>query len=229
MIVDVDSRVSVLTNLFKQADPANFQNKVGFVGNLEGPDGTLHAHPSDGYSGFLAIPKSSVRTEAELKNVLKFLDTMNNKDVATLLNNGIEGVNFTVQDGKAAPVKPETDASKAVSTDIKSYAQLGTNVTGNQFYPAKQASDYEQQVFDKRTDVMAADLKSAVYNPAAPFVSATYVAKGAQLDNIIADARIKYLAGQIDEQGLKDAINLWKTSGGDKVQEEINKLWQDSK
>jgi putative aldouronate transport system substrate-binding protein len=45
----------------------------------------------------------------------------------------------------------------------------------------------------------------------------------------VADARIKYLAGQIDEQGLKDAINLWKTSGGDKVQEEINKLWQDSK
>ena len=76
---------------------------------------------------------------------------------------------------------------------------------------------------------MAGDLKSAVYNPAAAFVSPTYVAKGAQLDNIVADARIKYLAGQIDEQGLKDAIKLWKSSGGDKVQEEINKLWQDSK
>ena len=68
-----------------------------------------------------------------------------------------------------------------------------------------------------------------MYNPAAAFVSPTYVAKCAQLDNIVADARIKYLAGQIDEQGLKDAIKLWKTSGGDKVQEEINKLWQDSK
>ena len=45
----------------------------------------------------------------------------------------------------------------------------------------------------------------------------------------MADARIKYLAGQIDEQGLKDAIKLWNTSGGDKVKEEINKLWQDNK
>ena len=34
----------------------------------------------------------------------------------------------------------------------------------------------------KRTEVMAEDLKSAVYNPAAPYVSATYVSKGAQLD-----------------------------------------------
>jgi putative aldouronate transport system substrate-binding protein len=229
IIVDVDSRVSVLINLFKQANPNDFQNKVGFVGNLKGPDGKLHAHPTDGYSGFLAIPKTSVRTEAELKNVLEFLNTMNGKDVATLFNNGIEGVNFTVEDGKAAAIKPETPEGKAVATDIKSYAQLGTNVTGNNFYPVKQASDYEQKVYDKRVEVMAEDLKSAVYNPAAAFVSPTYVAKGAQLDNIVADARIKYLAGQIDEQGLKDAIKLWDTSGGNKVKEEINKLWQDSK
>ena len=229
IIVDVDSRVSVLINLFKQANPNDFENKVGFVGGLEGPDGELHTHPTDGYSGFLAIPKTSVRTEAELKTVLEFLDKMNSKDTAVLLNNGIEGVNFTLEDGKAATIKPETPEGKVVNTDIKSYAQLGTNVTGNNFYPVKQASEYEQEVFDRRIEVMAEDLKSAVYNPAAAFVSPTYVAKGAQLDNIVADARIKYLAGQIDEQGLKDAIKLWKTSGGDKVQEEINKLWQDSK
>lgn len=229
IIVDVDSRVSVLINLFKQADPNNFENKVGFVGNLKGPDDELHAHPTDGYSGFLAIPKSSVRTEAELTKVLEFINILNSKDAAILLNNGIEGVNFTVEDGAAAPIKPETPEGKAVATDIKSYAQLGMNVAGNSFYPVKQASEYEQQVFDKRVEVMAEDLKSAVYNPAAPYVSATYVSKGAQLDNIVADARIKYLAGQIDEQGLKDAIKLWNTSGGDKVKEEINKLWQDNK
>jgi putative aldouronate transport system substrate-binding protein len=229
IIVDVDSRVSVLINLFKQANPADFQNKVGFVGSLKGPDGELHAHPTDGYSGFLAIPKSSVRTETELDNVLKFLDTMNSKEAAVLLNNGIEGVNFTVQDNLAAKITPETPEGKEINTDVKSYSQLGTNVTGNNFYDVKQASEYEQKVFEDRQNVMAEDLKSAVYNPAAAFVSPTYVAKGAQLDNIVADARIKYLAGQIDEQGLKDAIKLWNTSGGDKVKEEINKLWQENK
>ncbi|MGK3957498.1 extracellular solute-binding protein [Arthrobacter sp. R4] len=229
IIVDVDTRVHSLINLFKQANPNDFENKVGFVGNLKGPDGELHAHPTDGYGGFIAIPKTSVRTEAELETVLEFLDKMNSKETAVLLKNGIEGVNFTLEDGKAAPIKPETPESKVVTQDIKSYAQLGTSVTGNHFYLAKEATEYEQKVVDRRIEVMAEDLKSAVYNPAAAFVSPTYVAKGAQLDNIVADARIKYLAGQIDEQGLKDAIKLWKTSGGDKVQEEINKLWQDSK
>ncbi len=230
MIVDVDSRVSQIVGLFKQADPANYTTKVGFVGNLTGPDGKLRAHPTDGYAGFIAIPKAKVRTEADLDQVLKFLDKLNSKDAAIVLNNGIEGVNFSVKDGKAVPVSPETPEAKAVNADVKSgLAQLGMNVAGNQFYQPKQASDYEQKVYDRRIEVMAEDLKSAVYNPAASLVSPTYVAKGVQLDNIVADARIKYLAGQIDEQGLKDAIKLWNTSGGDKVKEEINKLWQDSR
>ncbi|MGM9471301.1 extracellular solute-binding protein [Pseudarthrobacter sp. YS3] len=229
IIVDVDTRVHSLVNLFKQANPNDFENKVGFVGNLTGPDGELHAHPTDGYGGFLAIPKASVHTEAELKTVLEFLNKMNSNETQVLFKNGIEGVNFTLQEGKAAPIKPETPEGKAVATDIKTYAQLGTSVTGNNFYLPKEATDYEQKVVNKRIEVTAADLKSAVYNPAAPYVSATYVSKGAQLDNIVADARIKYLAGQIDEQGLKDAIKLWNTSGGDKVKEEINKLWQDNK
>ncbi|MEE2522220.1 extracellular solute-binding protein [Pseudarthrobacter sp. J75] len=229
IIIDVDSRVSQIINLFKQTNPADFENKVGFVGNLEGPDGELHAHPTDGYAGFIAASKSQVRTEAELDKVLEFLNEMNSEEVAVLLNNGIEGVNFQVVDGAAAPITPETPEGKAVNTDVKSYAQLGINVRGNNFYLPKQASEYEQQVYDKRLEVTANDLKSAVYNPAAPYVSETYVSKGAQLDNIVSDARIQYLAGQIDEQGLKDAIKLWNTSGGDKVKEEINKLWQENK
>ncbi len=58
-------------------------------------------------------------------------------------------MNFTVEDGKLAVVEPET-RRQGVTTDIKRYAQLGMNVTGYNFYPAKQASDYEQEVFDKR-------------------------------------------------------------------------------
>ncbi|MBW4093904.1 MAG: extracellular solute-binding protein [Acidobacteria bacterium] len=229
IIIDVDSRISQLIGLFKAADASTYQNKVAYTGNLKGPDGKLHAHPSDGYAGFLSIPKSTVRTEADLKKVLDVLNTMNDKDVAVLINNGIEDVNFKLVDGRAATITPPTPESKAVSADIASYSQLGTNVNGNHFYDVKQASDYEQKVYDDRVKLMADDLKSAVYNPAAPYISDTYVAKGVQLDNIVADARIKYLAGQLDENGLKDAIKQWDTAGGSKVKDEINKLWQENK
>lgn len=229
IIIDVDSRVGALLTLFKQANPNDFDKKVAFTGNLKGPDGKLYAHPTDGYSGFLAIPKSSVRTEPELKAVLEFLNSMNSKDVEVLLNNGIEGSNFKVVDGAAVTISPETPEGKKVTEDVKSFSQLGTSVRGNEFYAPKQPTDYEQKVYDDRLKVMEENLKSAVYNPAAPFVSATYVAKGAQLDNIIADARIKFLAGQIDEKGLKDAIKLWDASGGAAIKEETNKLWKENK
>lgn len=229
IIIDVDSRIAVLMTLFKQANPNDYETKVAYTGNLKGPDGKLYAHPTDGYAGFLAIPKASVRTEAELKPVLEFLNAMNSKEVSILLNNGVEGVNFTVVDGGAATITPETPEGKKVSEDVKSFAQLGTSVKGNEFYTPKQPSDYEQKVYEDRLKLMAENLKSAVYNPAAPYVSATYVAKGAQLDNIIADARIKYLAGQIDQAGLKDAIKLWDASGGAQIKEETNKLWAENK
>ncbi|WP_415855421.1 extracellular solute-binding protein [Sinomonas sp. G460-2] len=226
IIIDVDSRVSQLITLYKQQHPNDYQNFVTFTGNLTGPDGQLHALPTAGYAGFLAIPKASVKTDADLDKVLTFLNKLNSADLENLLNNGIQDVNYTVTDGKAAPVTPATDASKAVTNEVQSgYGQLGTNVIGNQFYPAKQATPYEQSVYDQRMALTTADLKSAVFNPAAPFVSPTYVSKGAQLDNIIADARIKYFAGQIDEQGLKDAIARWESSGGSQVKDEINKLY----
>lgn len=229
IIIDVDSRIGQLLTLFKQANPDDFDKKVAFTGNLKGPDGKLYAHPTDGYAGFLAVPKASVKTEGELNAVLELLNTMNSKEVAVLMNNGIEGVNFKVVDGGAAPIEPATAEITVIKADVQNFAQLGTSVKGNEFYTPKQPSEYEQKVYDERTKVMAENLKSAVYNPAAAYVSATYVAKGAQLDNIIGDARIKYLAGQIDEAGLKDAIKLWNASGGTQIKEETNKLWVENK
>jgi putative aldouronate transport system substrate-binding protein len=223
IIIDVHSRAQVLITLFKQQDPKGFAKYVDVTGNLVGPDGTLHAHPTDGYSGFLAIPKVQVRTEDDLKNVLTFLDKLNSKDAAITINNGIEGKNFTVADNLAVAAE-QTPENKVLNDAVKSYSQIGTNVAGQQFYNPKQPSTYEQQMFDKRKKIEASDLKSAVLNPAAPFVSKTYVTKGAQLDNIISDARIKFIAGQIDEAGLRKAIKLWETSGGNDIEAEINEL-----
>ena len=73
---------------------------------------------------------------------------------------------------------------------------------------------------------MKADEEFAVFNPAGPFISKTYSEKGAQLDNIIADARVQYIAGQIDEKGWADAVELWSNSGGNDVEAEINELYE---
>jgi putative aldouronate transport system substrate-binding protein len=70
-----------------------------------------------------------------------------------------------------------------------------------------------------------ADEASAVHNPAQAIVSKTQVAKGAQLDQIIADARVKYLAGQIDEAGLKAEIQRWYSQSGQDIVNEMNEQY----
>jgi putative aldouronate transport system substrate-binding protein len=221
IILDVHSRAGVLVNLFKQADPDNFDSYVDITGNLEGPDGEIHALPTTGYSGFLAIPRAKVKTEADLRGVLEVLDKLNSEEAGPILNNGIEGESYTLDGDLAAAI---TDAPQTLKDDVMSFAQLGTNVSGFRGYLPKQASDYEQQMYDKRKEIEAADLEHAEFDPSAPYVSETYISKGAQLDTIVADARIQYIAGQIDLDGLKDAIALWRSSGGDDVIDEINEL-----
>ena len=229
IIVDVHSRASVLINLFKEQDPATFENFVDISGNLEGPDGELHAHPTPGFSGFLAVPKAKVKTEAELKEVLSFLNELNSEEAAILINNGIEDVNFTLDGDLTVPIAELTDEGKEVAQAVKTYSQLGTNVDGIKYYLPKQATEYEQEMFDKRLEVQESDLEFADQNPASAFISETQVAKGAQLDNIVTDARIQFLAGQIDEKALRAAVELWKSSGGNDVIAEINELNKSSK
>ncbi|MET4061932.1 putative aldouronate transport system substrate-binding protein [Arthrobacter sp. UYP6] len=229
IIIDVHSRASVLIDLFKTQDPTTFENFVDIAGNLEGPDSELHAHPTPGFSGFLAIPKATVKTEAELKEVLSFLNDLNSEEAAILINNGIEDVNFTL-DGDLTVPKTELGAEGAeVAQAVKSYSQLGTNVDGIKYYLPKQATAYEQEMFDKRLQLQESDLEFADQNPASAFVSETQVAKGAQLDNIVTDARIQFLAGQIDEQALRDAVERWKTSGGNDIIAEINEQTNSTK
>ncbi len=223
IIIDVHSRAGVITSLLKESNPDDYENFVTVTGNLTNSEGELNAMPTAGYSGFLAIPKAQVRTEEQLRAVLGVLNEMNSPEAGKIINNGIEGVTYTVEDGLAVAV----DGASQVDKDtVLSFAQLGTNVNGFQGYLPKQPTEFEQQMYDERLKIQDSDLEHAVYNPAAPYVSATYTAQGAQLDTIISDARIQFLAGQIDEKGLEDAIARWRSSGGDAVASEINELYQ---
>ncbi|THV29469.1 extracellular solute-binding protein [Glycomyces paridis] len=221
IILDVQSRAAQLVGLFKEQDPDNFDKYVGLAGQLEGPNGTF-AMPTAGYSGFLAVPRAGVQTEEQLKQVLTALNELNTTEAQNLMNHGIEGDNFTVEDGVAV-----FDTSKQDFTDqvTGAWAQLGMNVAGYNAYPLQQPTEYDQALYQLRLDLQAEDLANAVFNPAAGFVSPTYTTNGAQLDTIIADARIQYIAGQIDEAGLQAAIDNWHASGGDEVTQEINDLY----
>lgn len=225
IIVDVSSRAGVLTKLFKEKDPNTYGDFVDLVGNLTGPGGKKHSYPTVGYNGFLSISKQSVPTEAELKDVLTVLDKLSSKQGQILLNNGFEGKNFTVQDGYALGKDATVPAIKTINNDVMSFAQLGTASNGYMAYVSLPAGKVERDQYEWRLKFHKADEASAVHNPAQAIVSKTQVAKGAQLDQIIADARIKYFAGQIDEAGLKAEIQRWYSQGGQDIVNEMNEQY----
>jgi putative aldouronate transport system substrate-binding protein len=224
MIIDVHSRVDELSKLLKKSDPANAEKYIDITGNLTGPDGALRAMPTNGYAGFLAVPKAKVRTEADLKAVLAILDKMDTMEVGVLISNGLEGVNFRLEDGKAVDISTTSAEATAVSESSKSFAQLGTNIAGKRYYDPKQSTEWQQQLYDKRRAIEESDTKAAVFDEAAPYISDTYTAKGAQLDNIMPDARLRFISGQLDEAGVAAAMEQWRRAGGTQVAEELNAL-----
>ena len=66
----------------------------------------------------------------------------------------------------------------------------------------------------------------AVLNPCAGLTSETQVSFGAQLDPIISDAAVQYIAGMIDEAGLQAAWDEWEMLGGAQMPAEYNEAYQ---
>lgn len=227
IIIDTYSRGAESLKKLYEKDGKDWTEYVEFTGNLMNDKGERNSLPTDGYSGFLAIPKESVPTEKELKRILTFIDKLNNKEEMILLNNGIEGVNFERDEEWSIAINPDDPEVKKIRSAVTSYAQISTGVNDeNDKLIAKPSNKVDMEAYEFRKNLEKRDIETAVYNPAAPYSSKTYMTKGAQLDDIISDARIKFIAGQIDENGLLEAVELWKKSGGNDIIEEVNELYK---
>ncbi|WP_114855743.1 extracellular solute-binding protein [Brachybacterium sp. YJGR34] len=224
IIMDVSSRGLALQGLWKDSDPENYTDYVTMVGNLKNPDGTLWALPTPGYSGYVAVPKASVPTEEQLATVLTAMDKLASEEGQRLLNNGLEGVNYEVENDMSVPI--EGEEADVVSSDTSAFAQLGTASNGYLALTVAPTDENDAALGEKRDAFHEADLDSAVFNPGAAYMSESYLQNGAILDQIVVDARLKYLAGEIDESGLTAELERWESSGGQQVVDEMNELYQ---
>ena len=220
VIVDVTDNAARLDDAIHRALAAEGKDQpdVHFVDNMIGVVGDhgLRALPTSGFAGILAIPKSSVKTEEELDRVLAFLDKMNEPELQTLAGYGIEGVHYTLEDGYVVWV----DDPVKLESEVEGLNQMLP------FIPEDQGLKVKQTPLRQKTAELQKEAEQYVVpNPAEPFISTVYSQKGQQLDNIINDARIKYIVGQLDEAGLLQAFETWKKSGGDDLVKEMNELY----
>lgn len=175
------------------------------VTHWEGPQGIRIAAQA-GNNGFLAFPKSKVKTEADLRKLLTFLDKMMDEPMSTLQKRGIEGTHYTKLSDGYVQWKDLT----AFNREVKPYRDSLLNFETYNVPPLK-----DTELAMKGYKMEPEGLKYAVHNPALTLTSKTYSERGKELDQMMWDAETNYIIGKLDEAGWKAAIDKWRKAGGD--------------
>lgn len=189
----------------KKIDP---NAKINLINRISGPKGDK-TRAGSGYLGMYMIPKTSVKTEDELKQILAYFDKVSEKDIQNLMKYGIEGKQYTSENGNYVKTQ-----------DSKIAAEI---MDGNQFMILQdEVINYGTELEKLSTQLFKDNTTFALANPAAPFISNTEIEKGKELSKIIADATVKFIMGSLTEAEWNQKVEQWLQSGGSKIIEEMN-------
>lgn len=169
-----------------------------------------------GMGGWLAIPKSNVKTEDDLKIVLKFINDMCDETPYTLMTQGEKDIHYTV-------------------TEDGAYKRLDDTKWQQEVQPFSSSRPSSLEVF-KSTDEMTNESNKlisenedyAVINPAQSLDSETYTTQWSALSESVEDAYYKYMMGEIDMQGFDDAVSTFLKSGGQDIINEFTASYKEN-
>jgi len=216
-IIDVVDRANTLSSRLDRAGDSN--SAIDVIGSVAGPEGLKNLSTS-GNAGFYAISKSSVKTEDDLKRVLDFMDKLNDKKIQDLLYYGIEGRHYIVDNGNVIR-KTSDGVSESEWNDL---SMLLTFIPKDYTAPVQMTP-----LREKVMKVQDENEKIIVQNPAESITSDIYTQKGDILDNMISQARLKYVIGEIDEEALDNIFKAWLDKGGNDYINEINTKYSNLK
>lgn len=200
--------------------------KLTVTAAIETKDGKKVTMPTNGHAGLLAVSKAAAPTEEDLKRCLTFLDRCNDAYAQNLFSYGIEGVDYTINDDGTVSKTQDAINGGGSLDGHDGFNQIMMNVVPL-YYQTRPASYVAEEV----TAATEENLKYALANPGLPLQrqSEVYREMGAALDQMINDAAIQYIVGEIDDDGWNAVIEEWRAQGGDSLIEEINELYQQSK
>ncbi|MCH5184505.1 MAG: extracellular solute-binding protein [Oscillospiraceae bacterium] len=211
VIIDVADRSRRIAENMAKSTP---KAKVGVIGYVKRDAGSeARTLPTSGWKGFYVFPKPAVPQESDLDFILDKMDKMNDQEALNLMNFGIKGRHYEIEEDGFAKISEDTSIGKE-------YADLNQVATG--IIETQLKKRYSTDVAEKADIVMKDNEKYIVSNPAEPLVSDTYSMKGPQLDEIISSANTKFIVGKIDEAAYKKEIEKWRSQGGDEYIKEIN-------
>ncbi|MFK7697006.1 extracellular solute-binding protein [Paenibacillus sp. HJGM_3] len=202
------SSIDDATNKHADLYKLNPNAKIDFVIGLEGPKG-VKLPANSGYSGVFMFPKSSVKTEADLKGILGYFENTLKEDVLKTFAWGVEGVHYKTENGN-----PVFTNEQMFTNQVGDLGQL-------RIAPSTLAWPTESDMAKKVKKLYNDGVVNAVPSVIEPFLSPTKTQLGAELDKLVNDARVKFIMGDIDEAGFVKVTEEWRKKGGDKMIEEF--------
>lgn len=216
IIIDVADRARRLAQNIEKIDPTAVVDVFGYVKkDAESEPRTL---PTTGYDSFYVIPTVSVPTTEQLDFMLGVMDHLNDEEAVNLMNYGIEGIHYTVDENNY--VTKTTDSNL-----LAQFNDLNQLSMGLVSYPDGLKTAYTVPVAEKIDAVYAENRIWAVANPAEPYVSPTYARRATSLDSIISAAKMNYVTGAYSLDRYMEEVERWKSMGGTDVINEINESY----
>lgn len=194
--------------------------EISLVGAIKGYDGIKRTLGTSGNNGFFAITKE-VKTEEEVRKCLEFLDQINDEEMVMLADYGLEGRHYDYdEEGRLVRVKDEKKSHE--------FACLNQLMTYSVFYRVPSVVIAENEIYDLQERLYEENEQYAIMNPVLTYIndSKTYIKKGDTLNQMIDKARVQFIVGEIDEEGLTKVIEEWEASGGLELIKEVNELYK---
>lgn len=176
-----------------------------------------------GYGSVILFPKTAIKTEEDLNNVLTFMDQLMSPELGNLIYWGVEGTHHKLEDGKVIP----SEDTKLTDREVKPYQaiQVGGPLTIEGFYEPK----HMLPVKAKSEEMITENNGYLIEDPSAALDSKTFNEKGVQLQEMIKDGTYRYMLGDIDEAGFQSVVDNWLKSGGQQIIDEFNVSYSSSK
>jgi putative aldouronate transport system substrate-binding protein len=203
---DVVSAQRDLQEVFPQAT-------AGFTQRMTTPEGKLAMRSHIGYSGALMFSRTSIKNEADLDRILRFYNEMGTDENILTLRRGIPDKHYTVTDGFITVSEAQNKQFSQDFHDAGRFYPWGVYKP----LPEKLNNPIQQAVEDSVTSYNG----ELYLNLGDILVSETQIRLGTTLSDILQDARMKYVLGQIDLAGWRAAVAQWKSAGGDQAAAEL--------
>jgi putative aldouronate transport system substrate-binding protein len=188
---------------------------------LKDSKGSDRVPAETGFNGGIAFPKTSTKSVTQLKQLLAVWNVICGKEGQILVNNGVEGRNYTVV-SEADKTAKQSDTNLNTK-ELSDLGQMGvTSVLAYTWYD----DDIGAQLSHDRITYKSSDLINDV---SVPLTSQTYSSSVSTLNKIIDETQFKYIMGKETKEQFQSDIKNWKSTGGDKEAQEYTASYNSSK